>query len=151
MAHIVVVAVVEAVFEIVVAFCGEGPLYVGEGVGGEAGVDAVNFHLKAEESVLGVVFMAQGFFYGLYACSGRADDGGAFAGLRVAGVGEVGVNEVAVVDAQFDEVAEDAVGAVFCCSLARVLQFCLFESLQLLFPELGEVSGLLCVGLYLFR
>ena len=161
MFHIIVVAVVEAILQITV-LAREGSRYFLELLVGHLGVQSVDFHLQADETVLGIIGVTHGFLDGLDAGTRRTEHNGVLFHSTFLiphstffWTSEVGVDIVVAVGMQFQQVAVDVGIGILVDLLAAHHQLFVLHLLagffQRLLPKGVEVGRILRVGLQLFR
>ena len=74
MAHVVAVLIFQSVRQISAVCIVESPAYFIEGFGRDARVETMNLYLEADESVLGLIFIAHRLLDGLDAGSRRGEN-----------------------------------------------------------------------------
>ena len=149
MLHVVTVTVVYAVFQIARATTVEGAANVVEVVLREPRVQSVNLNLQTDESILGIILMAQRLLDGLHSRSRRAEHGRTAFSLGVLRNEQIAVHAVALVCIELYEPAVNLVGAVFLCQFTGVLQRLAVHVCYSIVPELPEVGRLFGVRAYL--
>ena len=150
MAHVVAVLIFQSVRQISAVCIVESPAYFIEGFGRDARVETMNLYLEADESVLGVIFIAHRLLDGLDAGSRRGENHRMTALLGILGIEEVAVHRMTfLIYLKFNEITVYLVGTVFlgkflCIAHRHVLQFILC-----LLPECIEILRLLGIRLNL--
>ena len=147
MLHIVVVAIVEPVLHIAV-LPGEGCRDIVKLLFGHFRVQTMDFHLKADESVFGIVDLAHRFLDGLDAGSRRTEHHGELACfLRLR---QVAVDAVTTVGAYLQQIHVCLVSAIGIYLFAVHMQVRLASLFKVRFPEFVKILRILRVGLQQF-
>ena len=152
MAHVVAVLIFQAIGKITAVSIVESLAYLLEGFGRKTWIEAMDFYLEADESVLGIILVAQGFLDGLDAGSRRGENHGMATLLGILGIEEIAIHRMShLVYLKFYEIAIYLIGAILLGEFLGVTQGNTLQFILRLLPEAVEILRFLGIRLNLIH
>ena len=152
MAHVVAVLIFQAIGKISPVCIVESLTYLQEGFGRKTWVEAMDFYLEANESVLCIILVAQRFLDGLNAGSRRGEHHGMVALAGILGIEKIAIHHMShLIYLKFYEIAIYLIGTVFLGEFLGVAQGNVLQFILRLLPETVEILRFLGIRLNLIH
>ena len=152
MAHVVAVLIFQSIGKIAPVSIVESLAYLLEGFGRKTWVEAMDFYLEADESVLSIILVAQGFLDGLDAGSRRGENHGMASPAGILGIEEIAIHRMShLIYLKFYEIAIYLICTIFLGEFLGVTQGNILQFILRLLPEAVEILRFLGIRLNLIH